>query len=383
MDIIDFFITNFKTFFGRFLKIESSYQQIDEDDEFNRENNFYLFKVYEYTNILNHLEFHIPMIEDISVDEFKMLFMLKGLSTGIIYTLSSRFDWFLFLLRYDMMYNGMLVSMATLPYMLNAFDHLTDQKSNIEIMEKEEKEYLESFEYKYDDFLLSQIEEMSDLYKNMNDNCLDPEYTMEDRNDLEQLKEKSQHMTIDLPFEKNTKLIMYYDREEEAFVYYTERGDVLYNVLNACCRQYVMEKKCVNLFKDEDDIDFFTNKEEQDETEDKVDETEEKETKPRQSRSASDQDIADNYEVLEGKGDEEEDKKEEPKSLFKTKKTKEDKTKEEKKEEQEKNQKGINKFIHRGNLEEYKEATREKKEAKKVDYNAFKNFWGGGANKQE
>lgn len=51
---------------------------------------------------------------------------------------------------------------------------------------------------------------------------------------------------LEIPF-LNNKIIMFYDKEKEAFCYYT-KGDVIYKYLNVACRKYVIENNCKHLY---------------------------------------------------------------------------------------------------------------------------------------
>jgi hypothetical protein len=87
--------------------------------------------------------------------------------------------------------------------------------------------------------------------------CLnDPEYLMDHQENIDALKDKFNHMKVKLPFQTNNDVIIYYDSSDEKFHYYT-KSSVDYKVLNSICRSYVLEHKCMNLFVDEDELQYI------------------------------------------------------------------------------------------------------------------------------
>ena len=363
MDIIEYFVDNLNIFMNRFRPIHHKKVDNDNDEEDDQDGTI--------------AGLNVPDLHEISIEEYKALAMLKIMSTtftSMIYMSTQSFG---ILYQIDTIINGFVVAFLATPYTTYLFDLVVDRKAQELLMQKETEEYMNSFEYKYHDFLCSNIDELKSIFQ---DESNKEEYSRTNKKDLEDLKVRENHLTIDLPFENNGKMVMFYDDEEEAFIYYTERGDVLYNVANTCCRKYVLDKKCVNLFQDEDDLDYFKEDENVNEEQDKTTEKEEGE----EDRTNSEQDIAENYEVVENKEESEEEQQTEKQSIFKTKKqsvNREDNTNVDngkKGKKTPKKEKKINKFIHRGNMQDYEESVKEKKEAKKVDYNAFKGFWGGG-----
>jgi hypothetical protein len=326
MDMFEYFYDNTIKFVSRFRPINHKKNDDEQQTEYN------------------NLNFNIPELDEITVDEYKTLLAIKIMTSSLTSVLYYTTNSFGLLYKLDAFLNGFIVAFLTTPYTTYIFDNIVNRKAQELLMYKETEEYINSFEYKYHEFLCDKIEEMQEIYR---DDSKFEEYSR--TNDLKSLKDKSNHMTIELPFENNTKMTMYYDDEEDAFIYYTERGDVIYNVLNSCCRSYVIENKCLNLYNDEDEIEFFKSEE-----------------SPLE-RTSSDAEIAENFDVVE----EDEMQKDDNKSLFKTQKNPQKSEEKEKKIQEKK----INKFIHRGNMADYEESIKEKKEAKKVDYNAFRGFW--------
>lgn len=63
--------------------------------------------------------------------------------------------------------------------------------------------------------------------------------------ELSQLKEKV--LTYQIPY-VNYKVIMYYDSEFNAFMYYSN-SDIVYKYLDIACRKYVLEFNCKQIYK--------------------------------------------------------------------------------------------------------------------------------------
>lgn len=212
------------------------------------------------------------------------------------------------------------------------------------------KEVPEVDEYQL--FLEKDMDTMIHIYK-------DPlmkaqEYENTNFSFLKELKEVQHHYESVLPFNHNTQLTMYYNHGDESFHYFTKNSNIQYKVLNSVCRSYLLHIRCLNLFKDETDLDRIC--------------------------PCND----DDFEKIEESSDSEsEDEKEEYKttrnSVFYVKKTR--KQKENKK--QETKDKIIHKFIYKGNMEEYNKIHNptETVSIEKVDYAAYKqaqesNLWG-------
>lgn len=359
MDIIDYFVGNLKNFGSRFYVIKN-----EEKEEKPKQESLYLHsEMYEIFNIFNNVQFTKPNMENVTHGEiitigivgFSSMILLKNINTifNILYGI-------------QILCTGFGLSFVVYPYCDRVFDYLNNTKKKNKLANEEMEKYLDSFEYKYDMFLVKDIDTIRDIYQ---EDKLE-KHSNNDKNFLKSLKEENNHFEIELPFEKNNKLIMFYDDETEQFFYYTQNSDVLYKVLNSCCRQYVLKHNCVQLYKDELDIEYFK--------ENEVDEKEQDKTNEKQKRTDSDQEIIDNYEIVENEDSNENDKEEpeEPKSLFYNKREKFNKDKED---VITKNDKIINKYIHKGNLTEYENTQKKtEKTAKNVDYNLFKAMFSGG-----
>ena len=134
-------------------------------------------------------------------------------------------------------------------------------------------------------------------------------------------------------YENDKEIVLFYNHDDESYHYFTQHGDVNYNVLNSVCRSYVLKQKCLNLFNDENDWKMIHQKDGEEEEEEK----EEEETPSGIS------------------------------SLFYKKKTKiTKKTKPETKK--------INKFIYKGSLDEYDKLYKidNRNQQSNIDYETFK-----------
>lgn len=190
-----------------------------------------------------------------------------------------------------------------------------------------------------DEFLMKEYDVFESIYEEGQSKI--QEYENMDSVYIESLKNEANHFTSDLPFEYNNKLIMYYDAKDEGFHYFTKSCDIQYKILNSVCRSYVLENKCLNLFTDTLDLkEVGAIEEDQDE---------------------------DYQEVSKDICEEEENTM--MNSLFYRKKSKVDKEKEKPKET-----KSINKFMYKGNLQEYEKVfhSHVNKETKEIDYQTYK-----------
>ena len=184
----------------------------------------------------------------------------------------------------------------------------------------DEEEYENTEEYKYLEFLNQYYDELKEVLD-------EEEYKETNDYKLEQLsKNKVNHFETIMPFQQKNKMIFFYNKEDEAFHYYT-KSDVMGKVLNAVCREYVVKNKCVNLFQDEEEIIFL--REEYGRNIDEINETE-------KSNKIKEED----------KNDQEDDNKEEENKGVFYKKQKKDN-------EKNKIELTTNKYIYKGNLEEY------------------------------
>lgn len=356
MDIIDYFVTNLKKISSRFYVIKKQEEKTEE--ELIKEESLYLHsEMYEIFNIFNNVQFTKPNVENVTQGEIITIGFISFSSMILLKNINTIFN---ILYGIQILCTGFGLSFVVYSYCDCMFDYLNKTQKKNKLANEEMEKYLDSFEYKYDMFLIKDLETMRNIYQ---DDLL-IEYSNNDKNFLKSLKEENNHFEIELPFEKNNKLIMFYDDETEQFFYYTQNSDVLYKVLNSCCRQYVLKYNCVQLYKDELDIEYFK--------ENEVDEKEQDKTNEKQKRTDSDQEIIDNYEIVENDKEEPE----EPKSLFYNKREKFNKDKED---VITKNDKIINKYIHKGNLTEYENTQKKtEKTAKNVDYNLFKAMFSGG-----
>ncbi len=202
----------------------------------------------------------------------------------------------------------------------------------------------------YEEFIDMHYDEMKEIMEAKEiDIDLDKlEYENNDEDYLKSLSQKEQHFESELPFDYKNCLIFFYHYDEKRFHYYT-KGDVTYPVVNSVCRGYVIDKKCMQLFKDEADL------------------------------SRIQKMIDDEYENISDQESEEEEEEEEEKeelnSIFYFKKF----DKKQKKINKKKKEKIINLFLRKGNLEDYKndfpeKQYAEKTETKDISYEAFKNL---------
>ena len=191
----------------------------------------------------------------------------------------------------------------------------------------------------YFQFIENDYDTIMDIYSN----GTMKEYETTDANVLMDMEN---HFKSPLPFDYNMEIIMMYSKEEEAFHYFTKNSNIQYKILNSVCRSYVVEHRCLHLFQDEADLTRFASV--FDDDDDSEQENEEKEEKEDETKSASSF------------------------SLFYIKKTKKTEMKKEPIKE-----KKINKFIYKGNFQEYEHLFNhekdEKNEAVKIDYNTYKN----------
>lgn len=195
-------------------------------------------------------------------------------------------------------------------------------------------------EDEYHVFLEKDIDTFMDIYK-------DPlmksqEYENTNMAFIKDLNKVHHHYESKLPFQHNDTMIMYYNHDDESFHYFTKNSNIQYKILNSVCRSYLLHIRCLNLFKDEIDLERIC--------------------------PCNDED----FEKIE-ESSESEDEKEEYKttrnSVFYVKETRKQKeinkgTKD----------KIIHKFIYKGNMEEYNKVHKsiETVSIQKVDYAAYK-----------
>jgi len=198
-------------------------------------------------------------------------------------------------------------------------------------------------EDEYHVFLEKDIDTLMDIYK-------DPlmksqEYENTNIAFIKDLNKVHHHYESTLPFHHNNQLIMYYNHDDDSFHYFTKNSNIQYKVLNSVCRSYLLHIRCLNLFKDEIDLERICPC---NDTEfEKIEENSVPEQKEECDNTVN--------------------------SIFYVKKTRKEKEKEKRK--QETKDKIIHKYIYKGNLEEYKNLYKENVSIKKVDtidYAAYK-----------
>tara|TARA_Y100000389_G_scaffold191863_1_gene218657 strand:- start:836 stop:1789 length:954 start_codon:yes stop_codon:yes gene_type:complete len=115
------------------------------------------------------------------------------------------------------------------------------EDEDIVIVESENDKYINFINKDYDLFI--------DIFKN------NTEYYFTNKNEkyIEDLKNVENHESYELPYSYNPKMIFYYDFKHEEFHYYCN-SDVSSKILNSACRTYTITKKCINLFNDEEEI---------------------------------------------------------------------------------------------------------------------------------
>ena len=237
---------------------------------------------------------------------------------------------------------------------------LTIKSNNLEDDEEEEK-YKKTEHYQYIDFINNDYVKMQDIYKN--DIELKTNYENNDENFLNSLMQKENHYHIKLPF-INNEIYLYYNNNNKYYEYYTKIGDINYKVLNSICRTYVLNNKCLNIFTDEEEIEYIKslNKCRTNSYDDLGCNKEENENEKNEEKEENE-----NEENEENEEKEEKEEKEEVKSIFYKKKQK-NKNKEEKEYIK-------NKFINKGNLTDYENKFNNiKKEVKNTDYSSYLSF---------
>ena len=115
---------------------------------------------------------------------------------------------------------------------------------DIVIIESENEKYINFINKDYDLFI--------DIYKN-NTECY---FTNKDEEYIEHLKRVKNHESYELPYSYNEKMFFYYDFKNDEFHYYCN-SDVSSKILNSVCRTYTITKKCINLFNDEEEIGYM------------------------------------------------------------------------------------------------------------------------------
>lgn len=352
MDFVDYYVRKMNNLKNKFVVyvVDSDSDSDGDDEDSSCHDDALSYTHYLITNhCFKHYELRTPKFSEFSAQDLLILGN-TGLFGAIILYNSQSIIFTLFKILYtaSLFTFGVCGSCIVVSFLIH-------KNELSETMINEETEYQNSLSYKYGLFINKHYDVFEKIYNDSN--MLENEYTNEDETFLGELKDKDKHCTFDIPIEKNSKLIMFYHSGDDAFHYYTQNSDVLYIVLNACCRDYVYKYKCLNLFVDEEEIEFIKSSDE--------------------SKSEEIEDIIDSYENIsededekqenkEGNKEENKEEKPENKSLFYNKNEKK-----EKKESKEIN-KQINKFIRKGNLSDYESKFKEKLEKKQINYNDFK-----------
>ena len=118
--------------------------------------------------------------------------------------------------------------------------------------EEDEEVIIESEHEKYLNFINNDYDLFIDIYKNKSEKY----FTNDTKTFVSDLKLAENHETYELPYSYNDKLIFYYDDDSQSFHYYC-RSDVSCKILNSACRTYTIGKKCIQLFQDEEEINYM------------------------------------------------------------------------------------------------------------------------------
>jgi len=122
-------------------------------------------------------------------------------------------------------------------------------KKNIET---DEDEIIETEQEKLANFINNDYDLFIDIYKNKTENY----FTNKSDEFVIELKDVSNHEIYELPYSYNNQLIFFYDDDSDSFHYYC-KSDVSYKILNSVCRSYTISKKCIQLFQDEEEINYM------------------------------------------------------------------------------------------------------------------------------
>ena len=366
---------------GNIEEIECDLNGPNEDTE--EKFKFYKFEdfskyTYEFQKKINEFlyfpeswEFRFPKYSEFNNNDITLIIATQSVLYLIIYNLYNYIK--LFLTIFLSFFTGFSV--------VSYIYYYTEKGSSraMRILQEDiedEINMINSFEFKYDMFLNDKYEELYCIY---NDDKIKNETFTNDNSDfIKSLKEKENHYELNMPYDTEIKVIIFYDDEEDGFVYYSNRSSQQYNICNSICRNYVYDKNCINLFKDEEEIDYLITRYKNSKLP-----LEERESINKQKQSISKQnegsfdDLSEemNKNTEENNAEEnteenkEENKEEKSKSVFYTKNNSNSK----KENENEKQCFKINKFIYRGNMSDYELKYKEKKNSKKMmDYNDYK-----------
>uniref|UniRef100_A0AB39JEP4 Uncharacterized protein n=1 Tax=Florenciella sp. virus SA2 TaxID=3240092 RepID=A0AB39JEP4_9VIRU len=117
--------------------------------------------------------------------------------------------------------------------------------------ETSEDEYIDTEYEKYLKFVNKDYDRFIDIYKNKQETefCTTESF-------LKELNTYEKHSRYDLPFNYNELLIFFYDFGEKNYYYYS-KTNVDNKILNSICRTYVIDNKCINIFTDEEEINYM------------------------------------------------------------------------------------------------------------------------------
>lgn len=309
-------------------------------------------------NVLNTIETRNKN-EYFSKNMFNILIKV-GLYTSTMFVLQHywvilKVAYFLFMLSGSLGLSMFIISQSISP---------RSKKLQEEDCEEEDTEYII-----YTNFLNNKYEDYASC---LNDN----DYLMTSEEEQVKLKDKENHMQVTLPFQNKNNVNFYYDKSDEMFHYYTKTS-LDYKVLNSLCRTYVLEKKCMNLFVDEEELEYIsTLVEEETQLETRCEESNESGVETHNYEDLSnntDSDEKDKIENDETEAEEKEEKEteEEETSVFYKKKLQKDTIKKENVEKKK------NRFIHDGNITDYDTKFNKKKSTtnNNMDYNKYKELF--------
>ena len=135
---------------------------------------------------------------------------------------------------------GFSLSVCAVSY----FIYKKDNDEDVVIIENENDKYI--------NFINNDYERFIDIYKNKTEEY----FTNTSKEFIDGLKLQENHETYELPYSYNPKLIFYYDPKNEEFQYYCQ-SDVSSKVLNSVCRTYTINNKCIQLFNDQEEIEYM------------------------------------------------------------------------------------------------------------------------------
>lgn len=152
---------------------------------------------------------------------------------------------------YNLIYILSIFTGGTVMAALIVSKSLLRNPRSLECYDSEDEEYSE-YE-KYNEYINNYYEEFRTIF---NDEKSLVNYKNTNKKFIKSLKEKDNHLTVDLPYSHNDKLIMFYDSDIPGYIYYT-KTDVDYKILNSVCRNYVLTNKCINLFTDDEELEYI------------------------------------------------------------------------------------------------------------------------------